>query len=74
MLDILEPKAAAFKELLGLPGVEAELMLGYGSESGQGGGFLPASLINRISALGLAIDLHLYPPSEWKEEPGDSLS
>ncbi|WP_405834404.1 DUF4279 domain-containing protein [Streptomyces sp. NBC_01176] len=39
-----------------------ELLLGFGSESGQGGCVLPAHLLAEVGALGLDIVLDLYPP------------
>ena len=68
VLAVLEPKATELKKLLALPGIEAELFLGYGSESGQGGAYFPASLITRVGALGLAMHIDLYPPGEWKSD------
>lgn len=39
-----------------------DLVLGFGSENGQGGGVLPAHLLAEVGALGLDIVLDLYPP------------
>ncbi|MET9854199.1 DUF4279 domain-containing protein [Streptomyces sp. NPDC006450] len=39
-----------------------ELLLGFGSENGQGGCVLPAGLLAQVGALGLDIVLDLYPP------------
>ncbi|UUU44241.1 DUF4279 domain-containing protein [Streptomyces sp. NBC_00162] len=41
---------------------DLELLLGFGSENGQGGCVLPAGLLSEVGALGLDIVLDLYPP------------
>ncbi|MEU5540619.1 DUF4279 domain-containing protein [Streptomyces sp. NPDC020362] len=41
---------------------DLELLLGFGSENGQGGCVLPARLLAEVCALGLDIVLDLYPP------------
>lgn len=67
LLDTLEPHRATLRELFSMPGIEGELFLGYGSESGQGGGYFPAELLERIVAFGLALSLDLYPPGDADE-------
>jgi hypothetical protein len=62
LLQILERRQAALAELLSIQGVEGEVRLGFGSENGQGGAYFPPEQLSRIAALGLAVDLHLYPP------------
>jgi hypothetical protein len=42
--------------------VEAELLCGYSSMSGQGGCSLAASTLKKIADSGLALTLDLYPP------------
>ncbi|MFE3105388.1 DUF4279 domain-containing protein [Nocardia tengchongensis] len=44
-----------------------ELVLGFGSENGQGGCVLPAGLISDVAALRLDIVLDLYPPQAAKD-------
>ncbi len=61
LLDVLEHKQSALAEVLAMPSVRGELFLGFGSVHGQGGAHFPASLLLRIAALGLDIDLDLYP-------------
>ncbi|MFD8735944.1 DUF4279 domain-containing protein [Streptomyces sp. NPDC059618] len=41
---------------------DLELCLGFGSENGQGGCVLPASLLSEVGALGLDVVFDLYPP------------
>ncbi len=41
---------------------DLELLLGFGSENGQGGCVLPADLLADVAGLGLDIVLDLYPP------------
>jgi hypothetical protein len=68
LLDLLEPKIDALKEILSLPNVEGELFLGFGSGNGQGGAFFKKELLRRITDFGLSIDLDLYPPSGDESE------
>jgi hypothetical protein len=68
MLDALEPKLGALKEMLSLPSVEGELFLGFGSENGQGGAEFSPALLRRIADYGLSLGLDLYPPSGAAEE------
>ncbi|MFF2820446.1 DUF4279 domain-containing protein [Kitasatospora cineracea] len=42
---------------------ELELFLGFSSENGQGGCFLPAHLLAEVGGLGLDVVLDLYPPT-----------
>ncbi|WP_107503126.1 DUF4279 domain-containing protein [Streptomyces geranii] len=42
---------------------EVELVLGFGSEGGQGGCVLPAGLLKEIGLLGIDVVLDLYPPT-----------
>jgi hypothetical protein len=62
LLNVVEPKREAIRDILSVPGTAAELYLGFSSGNGQGGAHLPPELLGRISALGLAIELDLYPP------------
>lgn len=64
LLTILEPKKDVLKEILTWPEVEGELFLGFGSMNGQGGAYFSSGLLYRIAALGLSMDLDLYPPGE----------
>jgi hypothetical protein len=64
LLKILEPKRNELAEILLSPDTEGEIFLGFSSRSGQGGAYFSPSLLARISALGLALVLDLYPPSE----------
>lgn len=63
LLELLEPKKQALTEILSLPHVEGEIFLGFSSSNGQGGTYLSSSLLSRVGALGLALNLDLYPPS-----------
>lgn len=67
LLDVLEPKVDALKEILSLPEVEGELFLGFGSTSGQGGALFSPELLRRIAACGLSVLLDLYPSSSYEE-------
>jgi uncharacterized protein DUF4279 len=42
---------------------EVELLLGFGSENGQGGCVLPAALLREVGLLGIDVVLDLYPPT-----------
>ena len=64
LLEFLEPKRSELKEILSLPDVDGELILGFSSANGQGGAYLSNSLLQRVVNLGLAINLDLYPPAE----------
>lgn len=68
LLDLLEPKVSALKEILSLPEVKGELFLGFGSGNGQGGAFFSSELLKRIAERGLSLSLDLYPPSIDEEE------
>ena len=68
MLDALEPKANALKEILSLPKVEGELFLGFGSGNGKGGAEFSPALLKRIADFGLTLSLDLYPPSIDEEK------
>jgi hypothetical protein len=71
MLDALEPKLDALKEVLSLPGVEGELFLGFGSRNGQGGAEFSPALLKRIAEYGLSLGLDLYPPSGISAEEAE---
>jgi len=64
LLDLIEPNLGVIEKLLADPTNEGELFLGFGSDNGQGGGFLPQQLLRRIAEFGLSIDLDLYPPGD----------
>jgi hypothetical protein len=66
LLDVLEPYESALKELLGTPGIDGELFLGFSSD-GQGGGHFSRLLLERVSRLGLGLTLDLYPPTGVSE-------
>lgn len=68
LLDSLEPKVSALKEILSLPEVKGELFLGFGSGNGQGGAFFSSELLKRIAECGLSLSLDLYPPDVDEEE------
>ena len=63
-LSVLETKRETLHTILSQNGVSGELMLGYASESGQGGDYLSSETLKRISSLNLGILLDLYPPEE----------
>lgn len=48
---------------------DLELLLGFGSENGQGGCVLPAGLVMEVGALGFDIVLDLYPPESAAAAP-----
>lgn len=66
-LEKLEPKKDVLREILSLPNVEGEFFLGFSSENGQGGAYFTPELLRRVSDLGLALSLDLYPPSDFEE-------
>lgn len=69
LLDVLEPKLGALKEILSLPDVEGELFLGFGSsKSGQGGAIFSPELLRRVADYGLSLSLDLYPPGRDENE------
>lgn len=67
VLDILEPKKSDLKELLSFSGIDGELFLGFSSGNGQGGAYFSSLLLERVSLLGLALSLDLYPSSTLGE-------
>jgi hypothetical protein len=67
LLDVLEPRIDALKEILSLPEVEGELILGFRSSNGQGGALLSPELLRRIADCGLSVLLDLYPSSSYEE-------
>ena len=62
LLNTLEPKVDALKEILSLPDVEGDLFLGFGSGNGQGGAIFSPELLRRVAECGLSLSLDLYPP------------
>ncbi len=68
LLDLLEPKIDALKEILSLPGIEGELFLGFGSKHGQGGAIFSPALLKRVAECGLSLSLDLYPSSGYEGE------
>ena len=62
LLDVLEPKLGALKEILSLPDVRGELFLGFSSRKGQGGAVFSPELLRRVADYGLSLSLDLYPP------------
>jgi hypothetical protein len=67
LLNILEPKIGALKEILAMPEVEGELFLGFSSDNGQGGAFFSPVLLRRIADCGLSVLLDLYPSMEKEQ-------
>lgn len=63
ILQRLQLKRDALREILALPRIEGELFLGFSSGNGQGGAIFHANLLQRVADCGLAIKLDLYPPS-----------
>ncbi len=61
LLETAEPLSGWLAHVRNL-GVTTEVFLGYSSETGQGGGGISAETLSRIAALGLSLDLDLYPP------------
>jgi hypothetical protein len=68
LLDALEPRLGALREILSLPGVKGELFLGFSSRNGQGGAVFSPELLRRVADYGLALSLDLYPPGGGGEE------
>ena len=68
LLDVMEPKLGALKEILSLPGIEGELFLGFGSGNGQGGAIFSPELLRRVADCGLSLGLDLYPPGGDENE------
>jgi hypothetical protein len=62
-LTVLENRGDALREISSRTNVRAQLYLGYGASSGQGGFMIPAPSMARIAALGLELELDLYPPT-----------
>lgn len=74
LLEMLDPKIAALKEILSIPDTDGELFLGFGSGNGQGGAIFSSDLLKRIGECGLSLSLDLYPPSidEENDSPSDT--
>ncbi|BCM92471.1 hypothetical protein IAD21_04351 [Abditibacteriota bacterium] len=64
VLEILEPKKHKLAKILASPGVEGELFLGFSSSNGQGNVYFSPSLLARLGALGLSLNLDLCPSGE----------
>jgi hypothetical protein len=62
LVQRLEGKNDALRELSA--SCEAELLLGFGSENGQGGCTIPFGLLTAVGQLGLDLVLDLYPPTD----------
>jgi hypothetical protein len=62
LLDVLEPIATTIAELQ-QDGCDTDFFVGFSSETEQVGACLEAALLRRIAALGIDLDLDLYPPS-----------
>lgn len=60
LLDQLEPERRKIKELSKLDDTRVELHCYWMSETGQGGPFLSANVLERIVALGVDLDFDLY--------------
>jgi hypothetical protein len=69
LLDVLEPRLDALKEILSLPGIKGELFLGFSSRVGQGGAIFSPELLRRVADYGLSLSLDLYPPG--RDEKGE---
>lgn len=61
ILDVLEPKKEALKEILALPNIEGYLLLAFSFKWGQGGGLFSNQLLKRITDCGLSLCLDVYP-------------
>ncbi len=70
LLELLEPKKRALAKILSSSGIQGELFLGFSSSNGQGGAHFPSSLLARVAALELALNLDLYPPGQAEVETG----
>lgn len=60
LLDLLEPKSSAIKEVVGE--FHVEIFCGFSSENGQGGFTLGPAMLGRLARLGIPLTLDLYPP------------
>ncbi|MFI1398636.1 DUF4279 domain-containing protein [Streptomyces sp. NPDC020681] len=67
LIKLLEGRHEALARLAA--DCEVELLLGFGSENGQGGCVLPSDLLKEVGLLGIDVVLDLYPPT-----PGDVSS
>lgn len=65
----LETVAEPLRNFLSIPGVEADLFLGFSSGSGQGGFSITPSLLQRIARLRIELTVDLYPPTIDDEDP-----
>ena len=70
LLDALEPRLDALKDILSLPGIKGELFLGFGSGDGQGGAIFSTESLRRVAVYGLSLSLDLYPPGRDEKEAG----
>ncbi len=68
LLNVLEPKKSILKDITAIPGVKAQLFLGFSSGNGQGGAYFSPEILRRIVDLGLAVLLDLYPPDIDEED------
>jgi hypothetical protein len=68
LLNVIEPRRESLNEVLSIAGTVAGLYLGFSSGNGQGGAHLTPELLGRISSLGLAVELDLYPPDVEERE------
>jgi hypothetical protein len=70
LLDLLEPKFGALREVMSLQGVEGELFLGFSSRNGQGGAIFSPEVLRRVADCGLSLSLDLYPLSGMRRKNG----
>lgn len=60
LLDVIEPKRDALKEIIFVSGAKAELFLGSCSKNGKECTPISDNLLCRIADLGLSLDFDLY--------------
>jgi Domain of unknown function (DUF4279) len=64
LLDVIEKRNESYRRLMSTSETYGELVLGYSSQNGQGGAYLPSELLKRITNLELDIIINLYPPTD----------
>jgi hypothetical protein len=71
LLDLLEPKAAALRQLT--EKCKVIWFCGFSSENGQGGFELDPETLSRLAGLNIALVLDLHPPGPIEAESRDNL-
>lgn len=61
-LDLIEPRLSLISQLPSPS--ECDIVIGFGSDSGQGSDSLTPEVLGRLAATGLNLVIHLYPGEE----------